>query len=162
MIFLGFSPNLRKKMHQRADIQVRLGDCLPILQGMESDTVDLVYLDPPFFTQKVHRLSPRDRSREFSFDDLWSTQKEYATFLFERLREIHRVVSKHGSIFFHCDRNAVHLVRACLTRSSGPRTFARRLSGIIEGGPTRSEGYCRPIRPFSITRKRTSTPLTRF
>jgi site-specific DNA-methyltransferase (adenine-specific) len=84
---------------------------------------DLVYLDPPFFTQKIHRLGPRDRSREFSFEDLWSTQNEYGRFLFERLREMHRVLSKHGSIFFHCDRNAVHLVRALLDEVFGSENF---------------------------------------
>ena len=110
-------------MHQRADIQVRLGDCLPILQGMEDEGVDLVYLDPPFFTQKVHRLRPRDRSKEFSFEDIWATQKEYTTFLFERLREIHRVTSEDGSIFFHCDRNAAHLVRALLDEVFGSENF---------------------------------------
>jgi site-specific DNA-methyltransferase (adenine-specific) len=110
-------------MHQQAEIQVRLGDCLPILEGMASGTADLVYLDPPFFTRKVHRLSPRDRSREFSFDDLWSTQQEYATFLLMRLRELHRVISEHGSIFFHCDRHAVHLVRALLDEVFGPEQF---------------------------------------
>ena len=110
-------------MHPRANLQVHLGDCLPILQGLVSGTADLAYLDPPFFTQKVHRLSPRDRSKEFSFEDLWSTQKEYATFLFDRLREVHRVVSKDGSIFFHCDRNAVHLVRALLDEVFGAENF---------------------------------------
>jgi site-specific DNA-methyltransferase (adenine-specific) len=90
---------------------------------MESGTADLVYLDPPFFTQKVHRLSPRDRSREFSFEDLWSTQKEYATFLSDRLREIHRVLSERGCIFFHCGRNAVHLVRAILDGVFGSENF---------------------------------------
>ena len=101
-------------MHRQANVQLHHGDCLSVLQEMESGTVNLAYLDPPFFTQKVHRLAPRDRSREFSFDDLWSTQKEYATFLFERLCEIRRVVADDGCVFFHCDRNAVHLVRALL------------------------------------------------
>ncbi|MDZ4783726.1 MAG: site-specific DNA-methyltransferase [Planctomycetia bacterium] len=110
-------------MHLTADIEIRLGDCLSILKEIEGGTADLVYLDPPFFTQRVHRLSPRDRSKEFSFDDLWSTQREYATFLFERLGEIHRVASDKGSIFFHCDRNAVHLVRALLDEVFGPEKF---------------------------------------
>ncbi len=118
-----FSPHLRKKMHQSTDIQVRLGDCLPILRKLESDAADFVYLDPPFFTQKIHRLSPRDRSQEFSFEDLWATQKDYATFLIERLREIHRVLSTHGSIFFHCDRNAVHLIRILLDEIFGSQKF---------------------------------------
>lgn len=111
------------KMHQGTDIQVHLGDCLTTLQRMESNEVDLVYLDPPFFSQKVHRLSPRDRSKEFCFEDLWSTQKEYATFLFERLCELHRVMAQHGSIFFHCDRNAVHVVRALLDDVFGIGNF---------------------------------------
>ena len=85
--------------------------------------MNLAYLDPPFFTQKVHSLAPRDRSREFSFDDLWSSQKAYATFLFERLCEIRRVLADDGSVFFHCDRNAVHLVRALLDEVFGSENF---------------------------------------
>ncbi|HVA47651.1 MAG TPA: DNA methyltransferase [Pirellulales bacterium] len=110
-------------MHQKADIDVLLGDCLPILQGMQSDAVRMVYLDPPFFTNKVHRLSPRDRSREFSFEDLWSTAREYGKFLFERLLEMHRILCEDGSLFFHCDRNAVHLVRALLDDVFGSENF---------------------------------------
>ena len=110
-------------MHRQANVQVHLGDCLSILQGMGSGFVNLAYLDPPFFTQKVHRLAPRDRSREFSFDDIWSSQKEYATFLLERLREVSRVVAGDGSVFFHCDRNAVHLARIILDEVFGAENF---------------------------------------
>lgn len=110
-------------MHRQANLQLHLGDCLSVLQELESGSVNLAYLDPPFFTRKVHRLAPRDRSREFSFDDLWATQKEYATFLYERLCEIHRVISHNGCVFFHCDRNAVHLARAILDDIFGSENF---------------------------------------
>ncbi|HJT33449.1 MAG TPA: site-specific DNA-methyltransferase, partial [Pirellulales bacterium] len=90
---------------------------------MECGSADLVYLDPPFFTQKVHRLAPRDRSKEFSFEDLWPSQKEYGTFLLQRLRAVHRVISNRGSLFFHCDRNAVHLARLVLDELFGPERF---------------------------------------
>ncbi|MGD9855615.1 MAG: site-specific DNA-methyltransferase [Planctomycetaceae bacterium] len=96
---------------------------MPILQKMDSGIADLAYLDPPFFTQKVHRLGPRDRSKEFSFADIWSSQKEYGTFLLERLRATHRVLSDRGSIFFHCDRNSVHLVRILLDEVFGANNF---------------------------------------
>jgi site-specific DNA-methyltransferase (adenine-specific) len=43
--------------------------------------------------------------------------------LLDRLREIHRVLSKRGSIFFQCDRNAVHLVRGILDGVFGPENF---------------------------------------
>jgi site-specific DNA-methyltransferase (adenine-specific) len=90
---------------------------------MEGGSVDLAYLDPPFFTQKVHRLSPRDRSKAFSFDDLWLSQKEYGIFLLERVQAVHGVISDHGSLFFHCDRNAVHLARFLLDEVFGSRNF---------------------------------------
>ena len=37
------------------------GDCLDIVQGMQQNSVNLIYLDPPFFTQKQHSLKTRDR-----------------------------------------------------------------------------------------------------
>ncbi len=110
-------------MHQKTDAKVHLGDCLNILQTMEGGSADLVYLDPPFFTQKTHRLSTRDRSKEFSFEDLWSSQKEYGTFLLDRLRAAHRVISPRGSLFFHCDRNAGHVARLLLDEVFGSENF---------------------------------------
>ncbi len=111
------------KMHPETDVRVHLGDCLPILRSMDDRSVDLAYLDPPFFTQTTQRLGPRDRSREFSFDDLWATQKEYATFLFERLRETHRLLSDRGTVYVHCGRNAVHLARALIDDIFGAENF---------------------------------------
>lgn len=110
-------------MHRKADADVHLGDCLAILPTLAAGSADLAYLDPPFFTQKVHRLSPRDRSKEFSFEDLWSSQKEYGTFLLDRLRAAHRIISERGSLFFHCDRNAVHVARLLLDEVFGSENF---------------------------------------
>jgi site-specific DNA-methyltransferase (adenine-specific) len=111
-------------MHpNKAKSEVHQGDCLTILHEMESGSVDLAYCDPPFFTRKVHRLSPRDRSKEFSFEDVWSSQKEYGTFLLARLEAAYRVISDRGSLFFHCDRKAVHLARFLLDEVFGSENF---------------------------------------
>lgn len=92
-------------------IRLFQGDCLDIMRSFEANSVNLVYLDPPFFTQKSHSLLTRDRKQEFSFKDIWSSHIEYASFLFDRLREIKRVLHPAGSVFFHCDRHASHIVR---------------------------------------------------
>lgn len=105
------------------DTQVLLGDCLDVMGRMESGSVHLVYLDPPFFTQKSHSLVTRDRQREFSFDDLWASHTEYAHFLFERLQEMKRLLHPSGALFFHCDRNASHIVRILLDEVFGPENF---------------------------------------
>ncbi len=103
--------------------QIYKGDCLDILRGFDDESVDLVYLDPPFFTQKTHTLRTRDRQQEFSFEDLWSSHTEYARFIYERLEQMWRVLSCTGSLFFHCDRNASHIVRALLDDVFGPDMF---------------------------------------
>jgi site-specific DNA-methyltransferase (adenine-specific) len=110
-------------MLPQAETQLHLGDCLPILLQMRAGSADLAYLDPPFFSQRVHRLAPRDRSQVFSFDDLWDSQREYAAFILERLQAVHRVLSARGSVFFHCDRNAVHVIRVLLEQIFGPENF---------------------------------------
>ena len=32
-------------------------DCLDVMKEFKSDLIDMIYLDPPFFTQKKHTLS---------------------------------------------------------------------------------------------------------
>ncbi|APW60706.1 site-specific DNA-methyltransferase [Paludisphaera borealis] len=98
-------------------------DCLSFLRGMAAGSVALVYLDPPFFTRRVHRLHTRDRTMSYSFDDVWESQEEYAAFLRERLEEAHRVLAENGSLFFHCDRNAGHVARGLLDVVFGAANF---------------------------------------
>lgn len=103
--------------------EVRYGDCLEIARELPSGSARLIYLDPPFLTQKTHSLRTRDRAQVFSFDDLWVSHEDYARFLDPRLREFHRIVADNGSIFFHCDRRASHIARALLDRTFGQDNF---------------------------------------
>ena len=100
-------------------MEIYQGDCLEVSKNITAETVDLVYLDPPFFTQKKHKLTTKDRTKQFSFDDVWKSLDDYADFLFVRLQEFHRVLSPAGSIFFHCDSNASHIARLLLDRIFG-------------------------------------------
>lgn len=110
-------------MPRKVRSELHMGDCLSVLQGIDAGSVALVYLDPPFFTQKSHRLLTRDRKREFSFEDIWASHKDYAEFLYVRLKAIYRVISQTGAIFFHCDRNAAHIVRSLLDEIFGSEMF---------------------------------------
>lgn len=103
--------------------QLFQGDCLEVMRPFDANSINLVYLDPPFFTQKTHTLLTRDRQKEFSFDDVWSSHAEYAHFLYERLQEIERILHPSGAVFFHCDRNASHIIRILLDEVFGPDKF---------------------------------------
>jgi len=104
-------------------IDVHHGDCMDILRRFTAAKADLVYLDPPFFTQRKQCMSTRDRNKKFSFDDRWRSMSEYASFLSERLIELHRVLKPTGSIFFHCDRTASHVARLILDDVFGVKCF---------------------------------------
>jgi len=103
--------------------EVYEGDCAEVLRVWQDAMVDLVYLDPPFFTQRKQTLATRGRSREFSFDDRWKSISEYSVFLLDRLREFHRVLKVTGSIFFHCDKTASHVARLLLDEVFGEKNF---------------------------------------
>ncbi len=103
--------------------QIFQGDCLQVMRTFDARSVNLIYLDPPFFTQKKHKLMSKDRQREFSFDDLWASSAKYAHFLYDRLQEMKRVLHPTGSLFFHCDRNAAHIVRISLDELFGADQF---------------------------------------
>jgi DNA modification methylase len=64
--------------------KVRQGDCLEIMRGLGSQSADLIYVDPPFFTQKMHTLMTRDRAATFQFSDEWRSLDEYLNSLRKR------------------------------------------------------------------------------
>jgi site-specific DNA-methyltransferase (adenine-specific) len=103
--------------------EVRHGDCLEVVRGLATGSVDLVYVDPPFFTQKTHSLVTRDRTTTFQFSDEWKSRTEYIEFLCERLKEFRRVLKATGSLFFHCDTNASHHIRCLLDDMFGEAMF---------------------------------------
>ena len=103
--------------------EVHHGDCLEVARGLAAGAVDLVYVDPPFFTQKTHSLVTRDRSTTFQFSDEWKSRAEYLAFLRARLTEFRRVLKSTGSLFFHCDTNASHHIRCLLDEVFGEAMF---------------------------------------
>lgn len=107
----------------KMETEVYHGDCLDILQSWPTERADLIYLDPPFFTQREQKLSARDRSTNFTFDDRWRSITHYASFLHERVVEFHRVLKSTGSIFFHCDKTASHVARLVLDDVFGEEHF---------------------------------------
>lgn len=99
------------------------GDCLAVMRSIKHDSIDLIYLDPPFFTEKTHKLKNRERTVEFSFDDIWGSNRAYADFLFERIAIMKPLLKETGSIFVHCDKSGEHIVRAILDNIFGADNF---------------------------------------
>lgn len=125
------------------------GDCLFVMNhdhDIPKETVDLIYLDPPFFTGKVQKSYWEPGAMELSYDDskdFWGdTQREeemqetapewmkelasskmdkpqLATYLYymdQRLKECKRVLKNTGSIYLHCDWRASHYLKLIMDK----------------------------------------------
>ena len=99
------------------------GNCQELIGTLSAGSVDLVYLDPPFFTQKTHSLSTRDNSTEFSFEDKWSSLQEYLAFMENVLSQCREALKDTGSVFLHCDKSASHHLRVLLDKVFGEENF---------------------------------------
>ena len=89
-----------------------LGDCLEVLKTIESESVDLVYIDPPFFSNRTYEVIWGDKGEVRSFEDRFSGGVEhYIAWLKDRVQELHRVLKPTGSIFIHCDWHANAYIR---------------------------------------------------
>jgi len=99
------------------------GDCLTKMTEITPNTVDLIYLDPPFFTESKQKMKGRLDSKDFSFDDKWTSHTSYANFIKERLHQAHICLKDNGSIFVHCDKHAQHIIRGVLDEVFGSENF---------------------------------------
>ena len=119
---------------------VEQGDCLDFLSNMEPNSVNLIYLDPPFFTQRKHSLTTRDRSKEYSFSDSWDSLDAYLAFMKERITLMQKVLTDDGAIFLHCDTYANHHLRVILDDVFGSENFQSEIIWAYKRWSNSSKG----------------------
>jgi DNA modification methylase len=106
-----------------------LGDNLEILKGFSDETVDLIYLDPPFFSNRNYEVIWGDSGEIRSFQDRWAGGiSHYIEWLKERVVEMHRILKPMGNIFLHCDWHANAYIRVhILDRIFGEENFRNEI-----------------------------------
>ena len=97
-------------------------DCLAVLKKMSGKSVDMIYLDPPFFTQKIQHLKDV-YGKEYAFCDVWNSRTEYLEYMKQRIIEMKFVLKDTGSIFLHCDDTMSHYLRIILDDIFGENNF---------------------------------------
>jgi site-specific DNA-methyltransferase (adenine-specific) len=99
------------------------GNCIDRLQEIDANNIDLVYFDPPFFTQKKHSLTNRENTKTYEFDDKYESLEEYLCLIEKTLVQSKRVLKNTGSVFLHCDKTASHNIRIILDKVFGKENF---------------------------------------
>lgn len=125
---------------------VWIGDNLDVMRGINSNSIDLIYLDPPFNSKKTYSAPIGSQAAGAAFKDTWSfsdiddawlgliaddhpeifefieasgivhgkSMKSYLCMMTVRLFEMKRILKDSGSLYLHCDDNAVHYLKVLM------------------------------------------------
>ncbi len=100
------------------------GDNLHVMRQLPSESVDLIYIDPPFFSNRNYNVIWGDQNEERSFSDIWEGGLDgYLVWLNARLYEMKRLLKPNGSIFVHCDWHASHYIKVEMDKIFGYENF---------------------------------------
>ncbi|EOD64429.1 DNA methyltransferase [Amycolatopsis vancoresmycina] len=90
-------------------------DNINALSNMPSNSVDLVYLDPPFFSNRSYEVIWGDEAEVRSFEDRWEGGIQvYIDWMRNRVRHLYRILKSTGSLYLHCDPHASHYLKVML------------------------------------------------
>jgi len=100
------------------------GDNLHVMRMLPSNSIDLIYIDPPFFSGRQYNVIFGDQNEIRSFNDIWEGgMPGYLIWLNARLLEMKRLLKPEGSIYVHLDSHAVHYVKVELDDIFGFENF---------------------------------------
>ena len=156
------------------------GDNLVVLRGMDSESVDLIYLDPPFNSNRDYGEAFKDTWTLSDEDNAWHGEiadrepalyqaihaaelthskgmKSYLIMMAVRLLAMKRVLKKTGSIYLHCDPTASHYLKLLMDSVFGKDHFRNEIVWLY-GSPSRSQNgslknmiaYCFTVNPVTM------------
>ena len=135
---------------------IYFGDNLPILQSLPAESVDLIYIDPPFNTGKTQARTQIRAKRGQDGDRVGFGGQRYQTvrlgtrgyvdifddflaFLSPRLEQAYRLLRPSGSLYFHIDYREVHYCKLLLDEIFSRDSFINEIIWAYDyGGKPRS------------------------
>jgi DNA modification methylase len=99
------------------------GDCLEQLRKLPDHCVDLIYIDPPFNSNRNYEVFWGETKEKRAFEDRHASTQAYIEFMRPRCVELARVLKPTGSFYYHCDWHASHYVKVMLDRIFGENGF---------------------------------------
>ncbi len=120
------------------------GDNLHVMRQLPSESIDLIYIDPPFFSGRQYNVIFGDQNELRSFSDIWEGgMPGYLIWLNARLYEMKRLLKKTGSIYVHCDWHASHYIKVEMDKIFGWKSFQNEIVWAYNVGGKSSARWAR-------------------
>jgi DNA modification methylase len=103
------------------------GDNLEQLKKLPDNCIDLIYIDPPFNSNRNYEVFWGETKEKRAFDDRHASTQAYIDFMRPRCVELHRILKKTGSFYYHCDWHASHYVKIMLDQIFGEDQFQNEI-----------------------------------
>lgn len=103
------------------------GDNLDQLPKLPDGCVDLIYIDPPFNSNRNYEVFWGETKEKRAFEDRHASTAAYIDFMRPRCVELARVLKKTGSFYYHCDWHASHYVKVMLDQIMGEGNFINEI-----------------------------------
>ena len=143
-------------MQNNSNYRVIQGDNLAVLQSIPDESIQLIYVDPPFNTGRVQTRGSSTTTRTetgnrigfkgqryeivketvLSYDDEF---KDYWSFLEPRLEEAWRILNETGTLYLHLDYRESHYAKVLLDALFGRECFLNEIIWAYDyGGKAKS------------------------
>jgi|HubBroStandDraft_1064217.scaffolds.fasta_scaffold21518_5 DNA modification methylase len=121
------------------------GDCLSVLDRIDNESVDLIYIDPPFYSQRYYETFwGEDDAERFAFEDRWKGGiQTYLSHLVDRVRKMHSKLKQGGSFYLHLDWHICHYMKVELDKLFGYSAFQNEVVWSYRRWPSPSSHYQR-------------------
>lgn len=131
--------------HKEPVNQIILGDNLPIMAALLPEfenKIDLIYADPPFFTNRKYpaRIGRGEDSRKpdewqlaEGYRDHWPDLNSYIDFLYQRLGLMYRLLTPNGTLYLHLDWHANSYARLLLDELFGANNMVNEIIWTYHG-----------------------------
>ena len=131
--------------------RIILSDNLPVLRAMDAESVQLIYIDPPFNTGKIQSRTrirverdPEGDRTGFQGERYRTTivgksgyadhHEDYPGFLRPRFEEARRILAPTGSFFLHIDYREAHYCKILLDEIFGRASFMNEIIWAYDYG----------------------------
>ena len=114
-----------------------------MLKEIPDESIDLIYIDPPFNSNRNYETFWGDTEEKRAFDDRFGDADAYISYMRLRIVELYRVLKKTGSFYYHCDWHASHYVKIMLDQIFNFNNFQNEIAWHYKRWPVRTSYFQR-------------------